>query len=283
MQALSFGQGTGLSHAYIAASASEIARRETEETLAMAAVCSGSGAKPCGVCRDCRKARSGVHPDIIHIRREMNEKGQTKQGIQVDQVREMITQAYIMPNEAPGKALIVHDAETMNPSAQNALLKLLEEPPKGVVLILSTATPTMLLPTIRSRCVEIATNVDAPAPDPAVLEDVDAYLKRVAAGKRSELLAWCTAKATGTDVAAAREFVYGVKTVLTEVLCGRRTGYGLSRQQSWDLITLMDTCTDYLAVNTGVKHLFGLIAVRSMRGEDPVEMRKQPSDRRSQY
>ena len=52
MQALHFGDGRSLSHAYITASASEDARRQTEETLAAAAVCSGTGAKPCGVCRD---------------------------------------------------------------------------------------------------------------------------------------------------------------------------------------------------------------------------------------
>ena len=109
----------------------------------------------------------------------------------MDQIREMIGQAQIMPNEAPGKAFIVHEAETMNPNAQNALLKLLEEPPRGVVLILSTATPAMLLPTVRSRCVELSLNAEVPAPEEGVLADVTAYLKRVAGGKRSDLLAWC--------------------------------------------------------------------------------------------
>ena len=122
MQALHFGDGRSLSHAYITASASEDARRQTEETLAAAAVCSGTGAKPCGVCRDCRKARDGVHPDIIHVRREIDDKGKLRREIRVDQIREMIGQAQIMPNEAPGKAFIVHEAETMNPNAQNALL-----------------------------------------------------------------------------------------------------------------------------------------------------------------
>ena len=273
MQALHFGDGRSLSHAYITASASEDARRQTEETLAAAAVCSGTGAKPCGVCRDCRKARDGVHPDIIHVRREIDDKGKLRREIRVDQIREMIGQAQIMPNEAPGKAFIVHEAETMNPNAQNALLKLLEEPPRGVVLILSTATPAMLLPTVRSRCVELSLNAEVPAPEEGVLADVTAYLKRVAGGKRSDLLAWCCEKAAVTDNAGAVEFTEAVKTVVTDMLCGRRPDMGLSREQCLALTRLMDTCAGYLSVNTGVKHVFGLIAVKSIGETAPVEMR----------
>jgi len=261
---LRFGQSRGLSHAYITASLSEDSRSRSEAILSAAAVCSAEANKPCGVCRDCRKAQSGVHPDIIHIRRETDDKGKQKKEIRVDQIREMIGQAQIMPNEADGKAFVIHEAELMNTQAQNALLKLLEEPPRGVVLILSTATPTMLLETVRSRCIELTENDDAPALDYELRKEVLKYLELAAKGKKSYLLAWCNDKAGRTDTAGAVSFAEAVCAVLTDILCGREKDYGLSKQRCWALLELMETCRGYLAVNTGVKHVFGLIAVQSI-------------------
>lgn len=269
MEALTFGGERSLSHAYIVASQSEEARNRAVLEIAGAAVCSGSGMKPCGTCRDCRKVRAGVHPDIIHVRRETDDKGKQKREIRVDQVREMTGQAQIMPNEADGKAFIIHEAETMNPNAQNALLKLLEEPPKGVVLILSTEAPAMLLPTIRSRCIELNVNQEAPALSDEQRQEVLDYLKHVSAGRKSELLLWCNEKAARTDTAGALEFMKNVKTVLTDVLCGRELFRNLERHQLWRLLTLMERCEEALSVNTGIKHIFGLVAVKSIGDGSP--------------
>jgi len=264
---LKFGQNRGLSHAYIAASLSEEVRNRTVGVLSAAAVCSAFDGKPCGTCRDCRKANSGVHPDIIHIRRETDDKGKQRKEIRVDQVREMIGQAQIMPNEANGKAFVIHEAELMNTQAQNALLKLLEEPPRGVVLILSTATPTMLLETVRSRCIELAANDDAPELDAELRNEVLDYLVLAAKGKKANLLAWCNQKAGRSDVAAATAFVDAVRAVVTDILSGREKNHGLTKMKCWMLLELMETCTEYLAVNTGVKHVFGMIAVKSIGAE----------------
>jgi len=270
MAALTFGGERTLSHAYIVASQSDEARTQAEQAIAGAAVCSGTGGlKPCGQCRDCRKVRDGVHPDVIHVSRVTDDKGKQKREIQVDQVREMIGQAQIMPNEAEGKAFIVHEAETMNPSAQNALLKLLEEPPRGVVLILSTAAPAMLLPTIRSRCVEVNVNQEPPALSAELRQDALDYLKCVSAGRRSDLLLWCNEKASRTDTAGATEFVNAVKTIVTDQLCGRETVCGLGRRQLWELTELMERCREALSVNTGIKHIFGLLAVKSIGAKAP--------------
>lgn len=269
MSALRFGHERGLSHAYIAASLSETARARTEGLLSAAAVCSASDGKPCGTCRDCRKANGGVHPDIIHVRREYDDKGKLRKEIRVDQIREMIGQAQIMPNEADGKAFIVHEAERMNEQAQNALLKLLEEPPRGVVLILSTATPSMLLETVRSRCVELTGNEEAPELRPETREEVLKYLELVAKGKKSHLLAFCNGLAGRSDVAQTVEWTEAVQTVLTDILCKREQDLSLTKQKCMALLQLMDTCRMYLRVNTGVKHVFGLIAVQSIGDEAP--------------
>lgn len=264
MSELRFGQKRGLSHAYIAASLSEDVRDRTVKTLSAAAVCSASDNKPCGVCRDCRKANDGVHPDIIHIRRDTDDKGKQRKEIRVDQIRDMIGQAQIMANEANGKAFVIHEAELMNENAQNALLKLLEEPPRGVVLILSTATPTMLLETVRSRCIELSENDEASPLDGELRSEVLKYLDLTAKGKKSYLLSWCNQKAGSSDVAAANAFADGVTSVLTDILSGREQDHGLSKQKCWAILELMETCREYLSVNTGVKHVFGMIAVKSI-------------------
>lgn len=275
MEGLQLGDGSRLSHAYIVASASETARQQNVQTLSAAAVCSGTGKRPCGMCRDCRKARDGVHPDIIHIRRETDDKGKQKREIRVDQIRDMIGQAQIMSNEAPGKAFVIHEAETMNPNAQNALLKLLEEPPKGVVLILSTATPAMLLPTIRSRCVEITSNDDAPEADPEAEKAALEYLKLVAAGEKSALLAWCNDRAAASDAAFCNQWTQAVQSVLTDLLCRRRKTPQLTPEDCWRILEVMERCQAYLAVNVGIKHLFGAVAVKSIGGAAPVETRNK--------
>ena len=136
----------------ICASSAEAALDKARE-LASRAVCSGTGLlKPCGACRDCRKVAAGIHPDVITLTRAADDKGRQKQNITVDQIRALSADAIVLPNEAKRKVYIIDGAETMNPAAQNAALKLLEEPPAAVVFLLCTVRPMQLLETVRSRC-----------------------------------------------------------------------------------------------------------------------------------
>jgi DNA polymerase-3 subunit delta' len=75
-----------------------------------------------------------------------------KNKISVDDIRQASQVLYIQPLEAPFKVLIIRDADTMNPQAQNALLKTLEEPPGNSKIILTSAKPRAFLLTILSRC-----------------------------------------------------------------------------------------------------------------------------------
>ena len=134
--------GQSVPHAcVICAPTIELALSEAEK-LAAAAVCSGVGARPCGKCRDCRKAAEHVHPDIITVSRLLDDKGRPKREIGVDQIRDVIADAQVLPNEAARKVYIIDRAETMNAAAQNAALKLLEEPPAGAVLHSTIVPPT---------------------------------------------------------------------------------------------------------------------------------------------
>ncbi|MFC1621618.1 ATP-binding protein [Candidatus Omnitrophota bacterium] len=94
-----------------------------------------------------RKIDSGNHPDVFIIYPER------KAGsIKIEKIREMIYQASLKPYEAKKRICIVSDAEAMTLEAQNALLKLLEEPPQNHIFILTASNASALLPTVLSRC-----------------------------------------------------------------------------------------------------------------------------------
>jgi len=137
-----------LSHAYITDG-------ETANELAMAALCSAPDKKPCLSCIHCDKAKRGIHPDIIIISRIDD-----KREILIDQIRAIKKDVFIMPNEASKKVYIINDADTMNQNAQNAFLQMLEEPPAHAIFVLKAANPASLLPTVRSRCVDLKTHVE---------------------------------------------------------------------------------------------------------------------------
>ena len=137
--------GRGLSHAYLLAGPAGCGKRTLAGLLSQALVCSGAGEVPCGACDHCRKAVAGVHPDILRV-------GSDGKDITVSQVREVRSDAYIRPNEAGRKVYILENAQTMNGSAQNALLKLLEEGPAYAAFLLLSDNAGAMLPTVRSRC-----------------------------------------------------------------------------------------------------------------------------------
>jgi len=138
-----------LSHAYITEGGSV-------NILAGLSVCSATdGNEPCLNCEHCRKFLRGIHPDIMYISRLPK-----KREILVDQIRELKKDIVLLPNESERKVYIINDADTMNISAQNAFLQMLEEPPSYAVFILETSNPTALLPTVRSRCVRLGTILD---------------------------------------------------------------------------------------------------------------------------
>lgn len=106
---------------------------------------------PCGVCRSCRRIEGDLHPDVLHVK---------PQGafIRIDQIRALCDTLALKPYEAGTRLAILHDAQALNPEAGNALLKVLEEPPAGTILILTATQTSDLLPTIVSRCRRVRFN-----------------------------------------------------------------------------------------------------------------------------
>ena len=254
-----------LSHAYIISAPAEEGFRKATE-LAAAMLCESVGQRPCGSCRHCKKSLRSIHPDVMVITRPVDDKGKMKKEIQVEQIRAMVSTALIMPNEAEKKVYIIRDAGAMNSTAQNALLKLLEEPPRFVSFILVTENAQLLLETVRSRCVSIKLSGEEDSISAEAREKAEKYIAIVARGDELALLSFCNHQGD-MSVAESTEFVKASLERLTDMLCMRLPAAGISRKDLMRLTALMRTAQEYLRFNVSTKQLFGLLSVRSIESE----------------
>lgn len=144
-----------LSHAYIIEGPKGSGRLTAARCTAAAALCENRDSEthplPCGECSVCSRIFRGIHPDVIETGLE------DKKSIGVDTVRSVQSQLFIAPSESDCKFFIIKDADFMTPEAQNALLISLEEPPEFSVFFLLVTDKSLLLETIRSRCVTLNT------------------------------------------------------------------------------------------------------------------------------
>jgi DNA polymerase-3 subunit delta' len=126
--------------------------------VAAALQCDSPSEGACGDCEPCRKMRRGLHPDFRIVGLESNEKtGKLRTEIVVDQIRgQVLAPLSLPPFEGRKLIFLIEPAEALNVNAQNALLKSLEEPPAYGQFLLVSANPSGLLPTVRSRCQELA-------------------------------------------------------------------------------------------------------------------------------
>ena len=110
--------------------------------------CQG-GQKPCGVCPACRKVLSGIHPDVVTVRDEQHK------NLSVDTIRQIRADAYIRPNEGARKVYIFPDCAILTEQDQNVLLKIVEEGPPYAAFLFCAENSSVVLQTLRSRCVEL--------------------------------------------------------------------------------------------------------------------------------
>lgn len=172
-----------LPHALLLHGPRGVGKLALAERVAQLVLCEAADAarRPCGACDGCRWFLGGNHPDFRRLEPEILAKApvETEEDapapargakpsheIKVDQVRQLADFLNIGSHRARRRVALVHPAEDMNPSAANALLKGLEEPPAGAMFILVAHRPARLLPTLRSRCVAVP--VPVPHPEAAL-------------------------------------------------------------------------------------------------------------------
>jgi len=141
-----------ISHAYILNGEAASGKKLLAEVFAKALQCDKMGVEPCNDCQSCLQVQTGNHPDIITVTHEK------PNIISVDEVREQILDTIaVKPYKSKYKIYIVPDAHLMNPQAQNAILKTIEEPPEYAILILLTTNINRMLSTVMSRCMVLNT------------------------------------------------------------------------------------------------------------------------------
>jgi DNA polymerase-3 subunit delta' len=133
-----------IAHAYLFYGMEGVGKRTTAAVFARALNCAAED-PPCDVCPSCRRAEHKNHPDIVTV---------TEEGpiIKIGTVKELLAQMKFRPREGRMRIFIMPEADRMNPAAANALLKTLEEPSAGNILLLTSARPHALPMTILSRC-----------------------------------------------------------------------------------------------------------------------------------
>ncbi len=136
-----------LSHFYLISGPEGSGKQTLARLMAAAFVCTGQD-KPCLQCPACRKILAGTHPDFITVTDPEHKT------VPVKQIREMREDMYIRPNEADKKIYLF--PQELGTEGQNALLKVLEEPPSYAVTLLLANNPETVLTTVRSRCTELA-------------------------------------------------------------------------------------------------------------------------------
>ena len=139
-----------VSHAYIISGEKGMGKKMLADAFAMTLLCERKGEAPCGECHSCRQFAAGSHPDVIRLTHEK------PNVIRVSEIREQVVDTVgIRPFSAEKKIYYIEEAEKMNQEAQNALLKVLEEPPEYVIFLLLAANSDGFLPTILSRAVKL--------------------------------------------------------------------------------------------------------------------------------
>ena len=135
-----------ISHFYLISGPAGSGKKTLAGLISAAALCQKEE-KPCLSCAVCRKVMENSHPDVITV------EDPEHKAVAVKIVRQIREDVFVRPNEADRKIYIF--PQELGTEGQNALLKILEEPPKYGVFLLLTDNPEKILPTVRSRCTEL--------------------------------------------------------------------------------------------------------------------------------
>lgn len=249
-----------LPHAFIIEGGGDEAA-ELAKYLSAFAVCSEQD-KPCGHCKNCVNAFAKTHADITYVYPDSTSKSKT---LTIDRIRELIKDAYILPNDSDSKVYIFENADSVfSEITQNAFLKLLEEPPRGVCFILLCQSAKGLLPTIISRCSMINLGGEAEINEEAQ-KAAETIINGIISLSEYDLL---LALRSLADKSLADDILRAVKLILFDavtVLSGAKASYKpelakklssrFTRKKLLDMIELTDSSKYKLKQNININLL----------------------------
>lgn len=153
-----------LPHALLFTGMEGVGKQVFASHLAQSLLCTQPDAAghACGQCKSCSLFAAGNHPDYRYLTLELNEgTGKLYRDIRIDQVRSLVEYLSLKSQYEGHRVAFIEPAERMNVNAANSLLKTLEEPGEGSVLILASSRPSRLPATIRSRCQQLVFHTPA--------------------------------------------------------------------------------------------------------------------------
>lgn len=196
-------------HAIVIESKNRDIALEAARFLSMYVVCTEEN-KPCCACAQCRKAGSKAHADISYAYPEKKSKSYS-----IEQMRSIAKDAYIRPNEAQAKVYVFEEADNrLTAIAQNAFLKLLEEPPQNVYFILLCESAQKLLVTILSRCTVVRLKNEIKL-DRTALENAEKIVRGIVSSREYDLL---LALNSLTDKEKSDDTLTAVRLILRDAL-----------------------------------------------------------------
>lgn len=133
-----------------------LGKKHLARYIAASYLCQRHNAEPCGECSSCKMIMNSTHPDVINVKANAN-----GNYIVDESIRPIVADSVVMPNQSRYKVYIISDLDRSVNTAvavQNILLKLIEEPPENVVVIMTASSKQIFLPTVISRtlCLEVA-------------------------------------------------------------------------------------------------------------------------------
>lgn len=241
-----------LSHALIFSGAGD--RAAAARYAAAAFECESADARPCLRCAHCRKVMADIHPDVIFVRDSEHKE------LSADVVRGVRSDAFIRPNEGARKVYIFEDCSLWNERGQNILLKTIEEGPPYCAFLFCAENASVLLQTIRSRCVEVKLGAPGEADGGDDQTDARTLCRLIGEGNAAERVSFLVK----LENSRVKRDELGALFEQTRLLCAdallKRYGAGtadagalrrLDKAKLMRVITLLDNYRKYCTYNVG--------------------------------
>ncbi len=254
-----------LSHALLFSGAGP--RLAAARFAAAAMECAAMEGRPCGVCAECRRVLADIHPDVVTVRDDQHK------NIAVDVVRAVRADAYIRPNQGRRKVYLFPDCGLLTEQDQNVLLKIVEEGPPYAAFLFCAENAAQMLPTLRSRCVELKLHPAAeaePGDAAAAAELCRCVGRRGAAAELAVRLE--RGRLSREELAELLEEARGLFAAALALRCGGRSGAqggeipsflakNLTKRQIMRTIELLQKYRGECVYNVGTGHVLGALAV----------------------